>query len=102
MSYMINLDLESKNSSAAGNCQSKLHDALGLHFDLTVHAVGCQIRGGRAVDRQPTRYWDDKGGAGYSFGDVVDLARALKASHPDAQVRRCLKCDVDSNLPDWD
>lgn len=102
MSYMINVDLESKNSSDAGNCHSKLHSALGLHFDLTVHAVGCQIRGGRAVDRPPTRYWDDNGGAGYSWAQVVDLARALRDRHPDAHVRRCLKCEVESNLPDWD
>jgi hypothetical protein len=102
MSYMINVDLESKNSRETGSCHSKSHESLGSHFDLTVHAVGCQIRGARAVDRPPTRYWDDNGGVGYSFAQATELARTLKVSQPEAHARRCLKCDVEGNLPDWD
>ena len=72
MTYMINIDLETPNASGGStDCQSNLHEPLGRHFDLTVHAVGCAIRGVRAADRPPKRYWDDNKGAGYSFEAVV-------------------------------
>ena len=103
MHYMINVDLETRNvSGGSTDCQSKLHEPLGRHFDLTVHDVGCAVRGGRAVNRQPTRYWDDNGGAGYSLEAVVQTVRSLRTQHPDAYPRRCQKCDVEAHLPDWE
>jgi hypothetical protein len=103
MNYMINVDLETLNvSGGSTDCQSTLHEPLGRHFDLTVHYVGCAIRGSRAVHRPPTRYWDDNSGAGYSFDAVVDRVRALRAEHRAAYPRRCRKCDVEAHLPDWD
>ena len=103
MNYMINVDLESPNvSGGSTDCQSTLHEPLGRHFDLTVHAIGCAVRGGRAVNRPPTRYWDDNGGAGYSLDVVVQRVRALRSEHPSAYPRRCRKCDVEAHLPNWD
>jgi hypothetical protein len=79
MNYMINVDLESANVSRGRNdCRSALHDSLGLHFDLTVHALACQIHGARVVDRPPTRYWDDSSGHGYTLPEVVEQVRALR------------------------
>jgi hypothetical protein len=103
MTYIINVDLESANvSGGSTDCQSKLHESLGRHFDLTVHGRGCAIRGVRAVHRPPTRYWDDNDGAGDSFEAVVQTVRALIAEHPEAYPRRCRKCGVGAHLPDWD
>jgi hypothetical protein len=98
---MLNIDLESKNSAGSGSCHSKLHDPLGSHFDLTVHTLGCH-HGGSAVDRPPIRYWDDNAGVGYTLEQVISLARTLGKRYSDSHPRRCLKCDVESNLPDWD
>jgi hypothetical protein len=100
MNYMINVDLESANGG--NDCKSALHDGLGPHFDLTVHALGCQVHGARVVDRPPTRYWDDNAGQGYPFAEVVERVRALRLKHPNGHARRCRKCDVHGNLPDWD
>jgi hypothetical protein len=103
MTYMINVDLEALNvSGGSTDCQSGLHELLGRHFDLTVHALGCAIRGARAVSRPPKRYWDDNGGTGYGFETVVERVRTLRAQHPDAYPRRCRKCEVQAHLPDWD
>jgi hypothetical protein len=103
LAYMINVDMETKNvTGGRSNCPSQLHETLGPHFDLTIHAVGCQVHGGRVVSRPPMRYWDDNGGTGYTFDEVVQLARALKAKHLGSHLRRCQKCDVQSHLPDWD
>jgi len=100
---MINVDLETPNvSGGSTDCQSNLHEPLGRHFDLTVHAVGCAVRGIRAVHRPPRRYWDDNDGAGYSLEAVVERVRALRGEHPDAYPRRCRKCEVEAHLPDWD
>jgi hypothetical protein len=102
MNYMINVDLETRNiCGTSTDCQSALHEPLGRHFDLTVHALSCAIRGGRAADR-PKRYWEDDGGGGYTFQGVVEKVRALRAEHPQAYPRRCRVCDVESHLPDWD
>jgi hypothetical protein len=103
VTYVINVDLELKNVSGSSNdCPSKLHENLGPHFDLTVHALQCQVRGSRMVSRPPTRYWIDNGGHGYSLGDVVVRVRALGLQHPEAHPRRCQKCGVEAHLPDWD
>jgi hypothetical protein len=103
MNYVINVDLETPNvSGGSTDCQSPLHDTLGRHFDLTVHAIGCAARRGHAANRPPTRYWDDDGGAGYSLDAVVQRVRSLQTQHPNAYPRRCRKCDVQPHLPDWD
>lgn len=103
MSFMINVDLETPNiSGGSTDCQSKLHEPLGRHFDLTVHALDCVVRGTRAVNRRPTRYWDDNEGAGYDLDAVVQKLRLLRGEHPGAYPRRCRKCEVAAHLPDWD
>src|SRR4051794_6748100 len=103
MTYMINVDLETPNvSGGPTDCPSNLHEHLGRHFDLTVHAVGCAIRGARAVDRPPKRFWDDNHGTGYTLDGVVERVRALRAEHGKAYARRCRKCEVEPHLPDWD
>jgi hypothetical protein len=103
MNYMINVDLETPNvSGGSTDCQSALHEPLGRHFDMTVHAINFVVRGSRAAQRPPKRYWGDNGGAGYNFEAVVNRVRSLRAEYPDAHPRRCRKCDVDPHLPDWD
>jgi hypothetical protein len=85
---MINVDLETPNVSGGGtDCQSVLHEALGRHFDLTVHVLGCGNRGSRAVHRPPTRYWDDNNGEGYTLQQVVERIRELRAQHRMARRR---------------
>jgi hypothetical protein len=102
VNFMINVDLETANvSGGSTDCQSKLHEPLGRHFDLTVHAVGCAARGPRAASR-PTRYWDDNEGAGYDLDAAVQKVRLLRGEHPSAYPRRCRKCEVEAHLPDWD
>src|SRR5262245_34467528 len=102
--YMINVDLEDTNirNGGADNCPSILHQNLGDHYDLTVHVLGCGRRYSREVDRPPTRYWDDNGGAGYTLQGVIGKIHELLAQHPDAHARRCRSCAVDAHLPDWD
>jgi hypothetical protein len=104
MNYMINVDIESENVNGGGgkDCRSSLHESFGPHFDMTVHAVGCRTRGVRAVDRPPSRYWDDKDGTGYTLEEVVERIRVLQSQHRAAYARRCRMCDVVSHLPDWD
>ena len=103
MTYVINVDLESKNvSGGANDCPSKLHESLGPHFDLTIHSLDCPVRGARMVSRPPTRFWDDNQGHGYSGEEVVAQIRALVTQNPDAHPRRCQKCHVEGHLPDWD
>ena len=103
MTYMINVDLETRNvSGGSTDCPSAMHERLGRHFDLTVHALGCTVRGGRAVHRPPTRYWDDNRGAGYTLEEVVQKVHSLRTQHPNAYARRCTKCEVETHAPDWD
>ena len=104
MTFMINVDLETPNVIGGGStdCPSKLHEPLGRHFDLTVHAVGCTARNRRAVDHAPTRYWDDNNGAGYDLDAVVQRVQLLRAEHPGGYPRRCRKCKVEAHVPDWD
>ena len=102
MTYMINVDLETGNSTADLTCGSALHEPLGRHFDMTIHAMGCFVRGKRAVSGRPTRFWDDNGGVGYSLPEVIARVVAWRAQYPTAHPRRCSRCDVLSHLPDWD
>lgn len=101
MTYVVNVDLETKNGSGRVNdCPSKLHESLGAHYDLTVHALQCPVRGTRMVNR-PTRYWVDNDGHGYTFEEVAVKIREL-VSNVGAHPRRCPKCGVEAHLPDWD
>ena len=102
MSYMLNVDLESANGTESLPCPSALHQSLGRHFDITIHAIDCFVRGGCAVQGRPRRFWDDHGGAGYNLREVVERIKTLRVQHPDAYPRRCSKCEVESNLPHWD
>jgi hypothetical protein len=103
VTYVINVDLESKNTSGGANdCPSKLHQTLGPHFDLTVHALDCRVRGARMVSRPPARYWDDNEGHGYNRSEVIARVRALVVQCRGAHARRCQSCDVEAHLPDWD
>jgi len=104
MAYMLNVDLETKNVSGGGptDCQSASHEPFRRHFDLTVHVLGCPARGSRAVQRPPTRYWDDNEGAGYTLNRLVERIGKLRAQHPDAYARRCRMCGVEAHLPEWD
>ena len=103
MQYMINVDREASNiGGGANDCQSALHERLGDHFDLTIHALGCQIRGRRAVNRPPSRFWDDNTGKGYSLNEVVQRIRELRSQPPEAHPRRCRICGAEAHLPDWD
>lgn len=100
---MINVDLEAPNVSGGGtDCQSAQHEVLGRHFDLTVHVLGCGSRGSRAVNRPPTRYWDDNNGEGYTLQQVLERIHELRAQHPDAYPRRCRNCGVEAHPPEWD
>lgn len=103
MEYMINVDLEAPNVTDGGtDCQSAMHEELGRHFDLTVHALNCGSRNSRAVHRPPTRYWDDNNGEGYTLQQVIDRIHALRVQHPDAYPRRCRSCGVEAQPPEWD
>ena len=100
---MINVDLEAANVSGGGtDCQSAQHEALGRHFDLTVHLLGCGCRSTRAVHRPPTRYRDDNNGEGYTLQQVIQQIRELRAQHPEAYPRRCRSCGVEAHPPEWD
>jgi hypothetical protein len=103
MAFMINVDLETLNvSGGKPNCQSAMHEGLGRHYDLTVHALGCGTRGSRSVHRPPTRYWDDNDGEGYSLPQVIERIAALRVQQPNAYPRRCRSCGIKPHLPDWD
>jgi hypothetical protein len=100
---MINVDLETRNESGGEpHCQSAMHEDLGPHFDLTIHARGCKSRNNRSVHRPPTRYWDDNNGEGYTLLQVIEQIRLLRSQHPNAYPRRCRSCGIDAHLPDWD
>lgn len=100
---MINVDLEARNVSGGGrNSQSAQHEALGRHFDLTVHVLGCGSRGSVAVHRPPTRYWDDNNSEGYTLQQVIERIHELREQHPDAYPRRCRRCGVEAHPPEWD
>jgi len=101
--YMINVDLETPNSSGGStDCRSVLHKPLGRHFDLTVHALECGSRSSRSANRPPRRYWDDNNGEGYTLPQVIQRIRMLRAHNADAHARRCRSCGVEPHLPDWD
>ena len=103
MQYMLNIDLETRNVSGGRHeCQSALHKTLGPHFDLTVHILGCSSRGSRAVQRPPTRYWDDNNGQGYSLEQLVELVHGLTRQHAAVHARRCRSCGAEPHTPEWD
>jgi hypothetical protein len=97
--YMINVDLESPN---VVDCRSKLHEAYGRHYDLTVHRLNCGSRNKNSVGGRSTRFWDDNDGAGYLIEQVVQRVQQLHIQHPNAYARRCTLCGVDAHLPEWD
>jgi len=104
MPFMINVDREILNAAdeAVTVCQSQMHAALGAHYDLTVHTLGCRHRRGTGAHR-PTRFWDDNGGMGYpGLQDVVQRLAILRAQHPQTFPRRAMSCGVPPNLPHWD
>ena len=101
---MINVDLEAANISGGGgtDCQSRMHERFGRHFDLTVHALACGSRNSRSAHRLPSRYWDNNNGEGYSLEQVVARIHELRSEHPNAHARRCHRCGVEAHFPDWD
>jgi hypothetical protein len=102
MTYMIHVDVEHMNEGGAvRTCSSPLHEPLGPHFDLTVHALGCRIRD-RHPGQRPGHYWDDHAGAGYTQDALPDAVAALKRKHREAHPRRCIVCAVGPHPPDWD
>ncbi|MGD9903271.1 MAG: hypothetical protein AB7U83_07355 [Vicinamibacterales bacterium] len=102
MTYMIHVDVEHTNEGGAvRTCSSPLHEPLGPHYDLTVHALGCRIRD-RHPGERPGHYWDDHGGAGFSLEALPDAVAALTRKHPEAHPRRCIVCEVGPHLPQWD
>ncbi len=104
MSFMINVDRETLNDAdqAVTVCRSQMHAALGAHYDLTVHTLGCRHRRGIGAHR-PKRFWDDNGGMGYRAPqDVVQRLSILQAQYPQTFPRRAVSCGVSPNLPHWD
>lgn len=102
MTYMLHVDVEHTNEGGAvRTCSSPLHERLGAHFDLTVHALGCRIRD-RHPGQRASHYWDDNGGAGYSHEALPGAVAALGQKHPEAHPRRCIVCDVGPHPPMWD
>lgn len=104
MKYQMNVDLEQQNvANGPGiDCKSELHSGHGLHYDITIHAIGCSCRNSRAVNRPPSRYWDDNEGKGYSLDEILAQLRAIRDEHQAAYPRRCSLCGVEEHLPDWD
>jgi hypothetical protein len=101
--YMINVDLEIRNSDGgATNCSSRSHEHFGPHYDLTVHTMSCGRRNSRAADRPHRRYWDRNNGDGYTLLEAVNRVQELQRQHPGAYPRRCGICGVDPQLPYWD
>jgi hypothetical protein len=100
--FMINVDQELSNRlGAEPKCRSPLHAALGAHFDLTMHTVGCHYRRNGGAQRGK-RYWDDNGGYGFSLANVTHRLEEIHATMPGAYPRRCRNCGVSPNPPWWD
>jgi hypothetical protein len=102
--FMINVDLETRNTRGGGgtNCDSRMHERFGRHYDLTVHTLACGSRTARSAHRPPTRYWDDNNGEGYALEEAIARIRKLHAQNPNAHPRRCRVCGVEAVSPDWD
>jgi hypothetical protein len=100
--FMINVDRELSNRPGdEPNCRSPLHTALGAHFDLTVHTLGCYHRRGGGAQRE-RRYWEDNDGHGFTLADVTRRLEEIRATMRGAQLRRSRNCGVQPNPPWWD
>lgn len=101
--YQINVDHEIPNvAGGQPNCRSPLHAQIGPHYEITIHSFPSECRKGGGTNRPPTRSWDDSGGRGYVFADVVAQAQTIVAREPGLKVRRCRRCNVPPHLPEWD